>query len=402
MIVKAPLQRKTILGMAAAIALALTALPTSASASTVTVNKASDAPDLRAGDGRCDTAKRRGLQCSLRAAITESNRLPKREKIAFDLGSGRGVQTIKPRKLLPEITDPVTIDGFSQPGSRPNTLASGSDQRVRVVLDGTAVSLKRGLHRAERGLPRVGGDPTIGLYLVDGKSSVRGLSIGGFTYGVAFGTDSDGSKLTGCFIGVLPSGTTALPNDNGIVSAGAGITVGGQTAASRNLISGNEAAGIFLFATEGAKVEGNLIGTDRSGSAALPNRFGVWTEGGNYNQIGGYGTAGANVIGFNDANGITVWTGHSNSILINSIHDNGFMGINLGDPGNEPNDAGDVDVGPNGLQNRPVVSEAKRVGLTATTKSKEPWRLPPTRTTRSTYSRIRRTRTSTKGPDISA
>ena len=50
---------------------------------------------------------------------------------------GPGVQVIYPRSSLPAITRPALIDGYSQPGSRPNALAVGDDAVLLVQLDGS-------------------------------------------------------------------------------------------------------------------------------------------------------------------------------------------------------------------------------------------------------------------------
>jgi hypothetical protein len=71
-----------------------------------------------------------GDQCTLRAAIQEANVLPGPDIINFSIATG--VQTIKSASPLPAITDPVTIDGTTQPSSFPNIRCVNED----VVLGG--------------------------------------------------------------------------------------------------------------------------------------------------------------------------------------------------------------------------------------------------------------------------
>ena len=53
---------------------------------------------------------------SLRQAITDANAGPGAETICFDI-PGDGPHTIQPLSALPSISDPVTIDGLTQPGA---------------------------------------------------------------------------------------------------------------------------------------------------------------------------------------------------------------------------------------------------------------------------------------------
>ena len=55
---------------------------------------------------------------SLRQAILDSNTMAGADDIAFNI-PGPGPHTIAPTSALPFISDPVTIDGYTQPGSTP-------------------------------------------------------------------------------------------------------------------------------------------------------------------------------------------------------------------------------------------------------------------------------------------
>src|SRR5260221_11162824 len=76
---------------------------------------------------------------SLRQAILDANGNPGTDTIAFNI-PGQGVQTIRPLTPLPPVTDDagVTIDGYTQPGSSPNTLAAGDNAVLLIELDGSA------------------------------------------------------------------------------------------------------------------------------------------------------------------------------------------------------------------------------------------------------------------------
>src|SRR5262245_33199170 len=84
--------------------------------------------------------------------------------------------------------------------------------------------------------------------------------------------------------------------------------------------------------------------------------------------IGGTTAVAGNVISFNGQSGMRVFglvgspLNINNRIGSNSIFANGGLGINLGNDGVTPNDPGDADVGPNNLQNFPVIAAVSSVG----------------------------------------
>src|SRR5262249_35350005 len=142
-----------------------------------------------------------------------------------------------------------------------------------------------------------------------------------------------------------------------------GNTVGGTSSAARNVISAN-LWGIRLDGTASSLnlIEGNNIGTDISGAAALGNEINgiILSNNASNNAIGGIATGQANIIAFNVAAGVVVQSGTGNSILSNSIFSNGHLGIDLVAPtdpasGVTPNGSG-VRIGPNDLQNTPSMT----------------------------------------------
>ena len=74
---------------------------------------------------------------SLRQSIVDANANPGADTIEFDIPSS-GVRTIFPRSPLPQITDTVTIDGYSQPGALTNNLAKGTNAILKIQLDGSS------------------------------------------------------------------------------------------------------------------------------------------------------------------------------------------------------------------------------------------------------------------------
>ncbi len=134
--------------------------------------------------------------------------------------------------------------------------------------------------------------------------------------------------------------------------------VGGPVAGSRNLLSGNR-IGVALVRASGTVIQGNLIGTDVSGTLAVGNAFGVSVNTSSNCIIGGTEVREGNVIRFNAGFGVAVNAESvSTRILGNAISDNTGLGIDLVPLGLTANDAGDGDGGANNLQNFPVLTAA--------------------------------------------
>src|SRR5215204_2145623 len=270
---------------------------------TIEVNSTVDLSDVSI-NGTCAADSPTGNLCTLRAAIQESNATPEKEIIAFDI-PGSGIKTISLGGLLPSITKPVIIDGYSQPGASPNTLAVGNNALLRVELDGSEAR---------------GGALTRGLTIRESSDSlIRGLVINRFSgEGISvFGDTSSGptiannNRIEGNFIGTDTSGTQDLGNsiDGVTIASGAfNTTVGGTSRSARNLISGNGLSGVRVSSgSAGNQVQGNYIGTDKSGKADLGNAgSGVLTFDASNNTIGGATAGAGNVISGNGQSGVAL------------------------------------------------------------------------------------------------
>jgi hypothetical protein len=218
---------------------------------------------------------------SLRQALLDANANPGLDTITFRIGTG--AQAIRPATELPAITDPVVLDGTTQPGFAGTPL---------IELNGS----------------RVG--EAAGLTITAGQSTVRGLAINRFGgVGIHLLTGR-GNTVVGNYIGTDPTGTVPLGNQGGgvFVEDSTDNRIGGTAAGAGNVISANDGSGIVL--TAGAadnRVQGNFIGTDRTGTRKLGNvSMGVFLWGATNNIIGGPTTAERNVIAGNGRNGIQV------------------------------------------------------------------------------------------------
>jgi titin len=115
--------------------------------------------------------------------------------------------------------------------------------------------------------------------------------------------------VEGNLIGTNAAGTAALPNGTGITILNTANTVGGTTPAARNVVSGNTAAGIDIDLSVGGNViEGNFIGTAADGVTPLGNgsQGVILHVGAHDNTVGGTAAGAGNVIAFNGDDGVLV------------------------------------------------------------------------------------------------
>ena len=417
---------------------------------------------------------------SLRQAITDANGTPGvADTIEFNI-SGSGVHTIVLATPLPDITDDLEFHGFTQPGSSPNTNGPGlPDNSVHLIeIDGTnsGAGIGAGVLRIAatadfvvEGLV-INRAPGAAIQVNGAVGSVRGCFLGIDATGTTafpngFGVDVEGSAgvqiggalpaqrnvisgnassqigfgcysaggsghvVQGNFLGPDATGAAIplpIPPGNqrgiGLCFNVTDVTIGGSTAAARNIISGNAFIGVDISnsfcgacvtgikvqgnyigsdltgtlplanltsgirdntigndildnlisgnagdgvliesgsPTDGARVQGNKIGTDAAGLQPLPNAgWGLDIFAGGL-LIGGTGPGEGNVIAYNGATfqgGVFIQSGVGNAIRGNSIHDNVGLGIDLSPAGVTANDEGDGDAGPNNLQNFPVLA----------------------------------------------
>src|SRR4051794_4003886 len=375
-------------------------LATSASAATFVVSSVADS-----GAG------------TLRQAIIDANTAAGTDTITFAI-AGAGLHTISPASNLPNITEAVIIDGYSQSGSSVNTLSLGDNAVLQIELNGANVSSGTGLNFNAT----VTGGEVKGLLVtkwnnalllngaknmtIDGNffgtnaagtatsaaaangsaffilntatgntiggatAAARNLISGGTTAGITLGNSGTANNVVqNNYIGTNAAGTAALPNFTGISFNGAGANTIRGNVISGNNSNSNFSAGIQLEnTTSNTLVVGNKIGTSADGTAAIPNTYGVqftdgFSGGANQNTIGTL--AEPNVIAFNSRAGVTLQAftskvSRQNTIRYNSIFSNGTLGIDLGDDGITPNDSGDGDAGLfNDLQNFPVITTAQ-------------------------------------------
>ena len=231
---------------------------------------------------------------SLRQAILDANAQPGADTMVFNI-PGSGLHTITPSTALPTISDPVTIDGSTQPGFTGSPIIELNGSQAGANVDG--------------------------LRITAGSSVVSGLVINRFSSDGVELSGNGGNIVEGCFIGTDATGTVDRGNAfRGLNIASSNNTIGGTAAATRNVISGNDNTGIFMTAgTTGNLVQGNFIGTNAAGTGAIGNGTGVATEGqsGNFSShtIGGTAPGARNIISGNNGPGISLGGTLSGSLV---------------------------------------------------------------------------------------
>ena len=264
-----------------------------------------------------------GPDGSLRKALYDASQATGTSSIIFNIpttdpgyNSATGTFLIQPLSestpgafndfALDPINATVTIDGYTQPGASPNTLANGDNAKILIQIDGGKATTPGGA----------------GLVPFDDVGSTyRGLDFTGWTLGEISNNTESGAEgieangvadfIEGNFFGTDPTGKVAAPNrigvfaDNGpgLGNPDPGNTIGGTTPQARNILSGNTLAGVLFLSTaiEG-QLQGNFVGLDISGSTILPNGSDGAGLNGPTVTIGGTLPGDGNVISGNPTN----------------------------------------------------------------------------------------------------
>ena len=251
-----------------------------------------------------------------------------------DAGYSNNVFNILPSDGFPNLVNATILDGGTEPT---NSNPVGPEILLNGILCHT---------------------PSVypsGLQMTGTNCVARGFVINNFPQcGVLLdGSKTVGNTVSGCYLGIDPTGTAAVTN--GIcpiqISSGAvSNTVGGTTAFARNVISGSFFQGFAIrdVGTRFNTVAGNYIGLNAAGTAALPNTFaGVEIfNGAQNNLIGGYTASTRNVISGNQLQGVYL----ADAATSNNIVAGNYIGLNPAGTAAIANGYSGVEIG-NGAQN---------------------------------------------------
>lgn len=263
-------------------------IASAASAATFTVTSTGDEPDTNTADGICQASSG---ACTLRAAIEQANASADADVIAFQWcppgNPNPCYGLIQPLTALPDLGSNLTIDGFTEPTSRANSLDIGQDvlHSVRINFE----SLPPPLNPEQAGLRIIGDGVALrGLALHDADSAEPQARTGVLIRG-------NRNSISGCYIGTL-DGLQLNGFREGVRVEGNDNNIGLDTNAGRNLITGN-LTHVVIQGAAGSRPTGNIlvnnyIGTDSSGSSALTTPaggggLGVLIREADDNRVGG-------------------------------------------------------------------------------------------------------------------
>jgi len=336
---------------------------------------------------------------SFRQAIEDANSNLGPDEVQFAI-QGVGSHVIMTTSPLPEISDPVLIDGYSQAGATKNSLADGFDADLMIILQSTLTIASGGSGSTVRGL-NIQADTGNAIALVASQDNkIEGNLLAGSVNGVS--SEASSSNVVG--------GPTVAER-NHINSNQTGIFFFGvstQNTVQGNLIESNSEAGVDIECSKENRVMNNEITRNGGPGVAIRNPGAVDNQIAD-NYIGtkifgeiqpnlgdgvvvfvrveagtalGINRIVGNTIAYNGGNGVHVAAQDSDidtiftkpvEFLQNSIFDNEKLGIDLGGyctalgncfettrptVGVTSNDQNDSDFGPNNLQNFPELASA--------------------------------------------
>lgn len=227
--------------------------PAAASAETYVVNDTGDVADAAVGSEGCDSVAGGTKQCTLRAAIQESNdSTAVDDTIGFEgsLFNGEAADKIPLGSGFPAITDKVHIDGDS--GGQCTTAAGGVKGPcawVEKTVAGAALVVEN----------------------ADGVT-IDGLAITGGLTGIAVFSSSEGFSARNNWLGVKLDGTAGANNTGIFLDPGSnGATIGGTAATDRNVFANNGFEGLDIQGASLTQVSGNYFGVAPDGQTQAAN-----------------------------------------------------------------------------------------------------------------------------------
>jgi PKD repeat protein len=266
---------------------------------TFVVDSTLDAPDANIGDGICADAAN---NCTLRAAVSESNWWSGANRIEFNLPGTAPVRIQMSTAAAPLLNDRsggTFIDGYSQPGSRVNTLQFGTNAIPGVEIRGTSNS------------PR-----NVSFRVRSPNNTIRGIAFNNtYRYIVLDGPDASNNTIIGNWLGFTTAGApTSYRSDYPVLMQGGAHhnVMGTPNLADRN-VSGNGRKGTEVWGagTDHNVIQNNLFCTAPNGATAVCNNAVDLDHGPKHTLVGGFGPNERNVVGRTTLNGLEMSHGYT-------------------------------------------------------------------------------------------
>lgn len=244
-------------------------------------------------------------------------------------------------------------------------VVSGNDWRG-ISIGGTSNIVEDNLIGTDRtGTTALGNEGDAIIVREESEHNViKGNLISGNKY-VGITIHGDANEIKGNLVGTDRTGKQPLGNGDWAICIwrGSGNIIGGSVEGERNVISGNDADGVFMTSSNN-RIIGNYIGTDITGKNPIPNNTRAGGAGITLGGNAGNNLIEINLIAYNLRRGILLQTDETcsavgNRFTKNLMHSNEGLGIDLGNDGVTSNDPSDVDIGDNNLMNYPVFESAK-------------------------------------------
>lgn len=197
-------------------------------------------------------------------------------------------------------------------------------------LIGTDVTGRSAIRNTQSGVRIESADNQLG-----GAGAAGNVISGNGAQGIwLVGTNATGNRVQGNLVGLKVAGTNGLANGK----AGIGITDGsdnliGGAGGLGNVVSANAEDGVFVMGSAGKanRLEGNRIGTDAAGNAALANGIsGIYIQDAVSNSIGGLALGAGNQVSGNRFDGIWLVSSAGNVVQGNLVGTRADGAGNLG------------------------------------------------------------------------
>jgi hypothetical protein len=229
--------------------------------------------------------------CSFLGAITQANATTAADTIAFDIptstdsgcSASTGICVIELPSGLVNVTQPITIDGYTQAGATPNTLSA----------DGNGVNMQLKIELRRYNVT----EQSNGLYFL-GSTTIRGLALDPLVSSrlpnamLTFGSQLSDQivEIEGNTFGVSALGAAPINNSaqakyvqTAECFQGSGlrsVRIGGLLPAQRNWLQSGLPALLIKGCTNSGplavQIQGNLFGTTKNGLSAVDGDLNAW------------------------------------------------------------------------------------------------------------------------------